>query len=134
MSTADKARATDMNASDMNAPQIIASVINVWKAGIDAGDPARVAAVFTEDAVFQGLRPYGVGRDAVAEYYGSQPAGMTVTYRILESRRPADGAVLGYLAATFGFADQPALELAIGVALARTGDRWQVAQYQASRL
>ncbi len=71
-----------------------------WKAGIDAHDPGRVAAVFTEDAVFQGLRPYGVGRDAVADYYDSQPVGMTVTYRILESRRPADDVVLGYLAAT----------------------------------
>ena len=118
----------------MAASQIITDVMDQWKAGIDAHDPARVAGVFAEDAVFQGLRPYGVGRDAVAKYYDSQLTGMTVTYRILESRSPADGVVLGYLSATFSYVDRDSVELAIGVALTRIGDRWQVAQYQASRL
>jgi uncharacterized protein (TIGR02246 family) len=116
----------------MDASGIIIDVMDEWQAAIDAHDPARVAAVFTEDAVFQGLRPYGVGRDAVAAYYGSQPAGMTVAYRLLESRSPAAGVVLGYLAATFSYPDRPAVELAIGVVLTRLGDEWQVAQYQAS--
>ena len=31
-----------------------------WKAGVDAHEPAAVAACFTEDAVFQGMRPYSV--------------------------------------------------------------------------
>ncbi|WP_099040350.1 YybH family protein [Mycobacterium neglectum] len=116
----------------MRAAQIITDVMDEWKAGIDAHDPARVAAVFAQDAVFQGLRPYGVGRDAVAEYYDSQPTGMTVTYRILESRSPADGVVLGYLSATFAYLDRDSVELAIGVVFTRPDDRWQVAQYQAS--
>src|SRR6201996_4938902 len=33
-----------------------------WKAGIDAHEPDRASEVFTEDAIFQGLRPYSVGR------------------------------------------------------------------------
>lgn len=127
MSTADRARATEMDAS-----RIITDVMDEWKAGIDSHEPARVADVFAEDAVFQGLRPYGVGRDAVAQYYDSQPAGMTVTYRILESRSPADDVVLGYLSATFAYIDRDSVELAIGVALIRGNDRWQVGQYQAS--
>jgi hypothetical protein len=116
----------------MDASQIIHGVMDRWQAGIDAHDPGRVAALFSEDAVFQGLRPYGVGRDAVADYYGSQPAGMTVVYRILESRSPADDVITGYLAATFSYRDRPAVELAIGVVLARSGHGWQVAQYQAT--
>jgi uncharacterized protein (TIGR02246 family) len=116
----------------MDASQVVVDVMDEWKAGIDTHDPGRVAAVFTEDAVFQGLRPYGVGHDAVADYYDSQPAGMTVTYRVLESRSPADGVVLGYLAATFSYADRPSVELALGVVLTRGSERWQVAQYQAS--
>ncbi|MDT5336418.1 MAG: hypothetical protein QOD90_1923 [Mycobacterium sp.] len=74
----------------MDGVQIIHRTMDEWKAGIDAHDPTRVAAVFSEDAVFQGLRPYGVGRDAVADYYDSQPTGMTVTYHVLESRAPTD--------------------------------------------
>ena len=118
----------------MDASQIVVDVMDGWKAGIDARDPDRVAALFAEDAVFQGLRPYGVGRATVADYYDSQPAGMTVTYRVLESRSPADGVVLGYLAATFSYPDRPAVELAIGVVLTRLGDGWQVAHYQASHI
>lgn len=129
MSTAARARATDMDAS-----RILGDVMDEWKAGIDTHDPGRVAAVFAADAVFQGLRPYGVGRDVVTDYYDSQPVGMTVSYRILESRRPAEDVVLGYLAATFAFVDRPTLELNLGVTLVRTGGRWEVAQYQASRL
>jgi hypothetical protein len=117
----------------MDATEIVLGVMDDWRAGIDANDPGRVAAAFTEDAVFQGLRPYGVGRDVVADYYASQPAGMTVAYRLLESRSPADGVALGYLAATFSYLDRPAVELAIGVVITRIGDRWQVAQYQASQ-
>lgn len=128
MSTVARARATEMDAL-----QIIAGVMDEWKAAIDAHDPARIAAAFTEDAVFQGLRPYGVGRDAVGDYYDSQPAGMTVTYDVLESRRLTDAVVLGYLAATFRFSDQPPVHVAIGVVLTGGRDGWRVAQYQASR-
>lgn len=116
----------------MDAARVVLGVMDAWKAGIDAGDPAQVAAAFTEDAVFQGLRPYGVGRHAVADYYGSQPAGMTVTYHLLESRLLADDVALGYLTATFSYPDRPPVDLAIGVTLVRLGGEWQVAQYQAS--
>ncbi|MEV3903832.1 SgcJ/EcaC family oxidoreductase [Mycobacterium sp. NPDC050551] len=118
----------------MDANQIIRAVMDEWQSAIDAHDPSRVAAVFTEDAVFQGLRPYGVGPDAVAAYYDPQPAGMAVTYRILESRSPADGVAVGYLGATFTYPDRTAAELTIGVVLTRSSGRWQIAQYQASRL
>ena len=117
----------------MTPEQIVVSALDEWKAGIDAHDAGRVAAVFAEDAVFQGLKPYGVGRQAVADYYESQPAGMTVTYRILETRRPAEDVALGYVAATFAFLDRPPLELNLGVALAHRADEWLIASYQASR-
>lgn len=122
-----------MSPTQKTTNAIVSSVMDEWTAGIDAHDPARVAAMFAEDAVFQGLRPYGVGRGAVTDYYDSQPRGMTVAYRILESRKPADDVVLGYLSATFSFVDSSALELNVGVTLVRTVDRWEIVQYQASR-
>src|SRR5690242_4134539 len=69
------------------AEEILRTVLNQWKHGIDAHDPARLAAAFTDDAIFQGLRPYSVGPQGVYVYYDAQPQGMTVDYRILESRR-----------------------------------------------
>jgi hypothetical protein len=86
---------------------ILRSVIDQWKSAVDAHDPHRVASYFTDDAIFQGLHPYTVGTQGVADYYAAQPLGMTATYRILETRRPADNLILGYLSVDFAFTDRP---------------------------
>jgi uncharacterized protein (TIGR02246 family) len=112
--------------------EILRSVLDQWKAGVDAHAPQKVAAAFTEDAVFQGLRPYSVGRDGVAEYYDSQPLGMTVSYRILETRRPTADLVVGYVSADFAFPDRATISLNLGVVVAHTEDGWGILQYQAS--
>ncbi|GLP70905.1 hypothetical protein TUSST3_75250 [Streptomyces sp. TUS-ST3] len=122
-----------MNTS-MDDKAILSAVLDRWKAGVDAHRPERVAALFTEDAVFQGLHPYSVGRQGVAAYYDSQPLGLKAEYRILETRRPADGLVLGYLDVDFTFTDRPALPVKLAVLVSRVGDDWYIAHYQVSRL
>ncbi|MFJ8778630.1 YybH family protein [Streptomyces sp. NPDC102476] len=113
---------------------ILDDVLDRWKAGVDAHQPERVAALFTEDALFQGLHPYSVGRRGVAEYYDSQPLGMKAEYRILETRRPADGLVLGYLDVDFTFTDRPTLAVKLAVLVTRAEDDWYISHYQVSRL
>jgi uncharacterized protein (TIGR02246 family) len=105
-----------------------------WKAAIDAHEPERVADVFTEDAIFQGLRPYSVGRQGVIDYYASQPSGMTVDYEILQTRPLAPDRVLGYVHADFAFPDRPTTTVFIGVVIEHNEDGWSIAYYQASRL
>jgi uncharacterized protein (TIGR02246 family) len=112
--------------------EVLRGVLDGWKAGVDARQPQRVAAVFTEDAIFQGLRPYSVGRDGVANYYDSQPLGMTATYRILETRRPTEDLVLGYVRADFTFPDRATVSLNLGVLIMRTDTDWCILHYQAS--
>jgi uncharacterized protein (TIGR02246 family) len=112
--------------------EILRDVLDRWKAGIDTQQPDRVADVFTEDAVFQGLRPYSVGRQGVHDYYASQRPGMTVVYRILESRRPADDLVLGYVDVDFSFSDRATVKTNLGVLAQRDGSGWSIAYYQAS--
>ena len=109
-------------------------VLGQWKAGINGQAPERVAEVFSQDAIFQGLRPYSVGRQVVANYYASQPPGMTVSYLILESRRPAPDVVVGYISADFAYPDRPTVSLYIGVHIGRGEDGWRIGHYQASRL
>ncbi|ORX19297.1 MULTISPECIES: SgcJ/EcaC family oxidoreductase [Mycolicibacterium] len=111
---------------------ILRGVLDVWKTGIDAHEPQRVADVFTADAIFQGLRPYSVGQQGVFEYYDSQPAGMTVDYRIRETRDLADGVVLGYLVADFSFRDRDPIHLNLGVVVTRNDAGWHIAHYQVS--
>jgi uncharacterized protein (TIGR02246 family) len=105
-----------------------------WKAGIDAHEPEQVSEVFTEDAIFQGLRPYSVGRQGVVDYYASQPAGLTVDYRILETRRLTADDVLGYVRADFTFPDGRIVSVSLGVVARHADDGWSIAYYQASRL
>jgi hypothetical protein len=93
-----------------------------------------VASYFTEDAVFQGLHPYSVGRQGVADYYASQPLGLAAAYRILETRRPAEDLVLGYLSVAFSFADRPTLNVYLCVLLMHAQDGWYISHYQVSRL
>lgn len=113
---------------------ILNDVLDRWKAGVDAHLPERVAALFTEDAVFQGLHPYSVGRQGVAEYYDSQPLGLKAEYRILEMRRPADDLVMGYLDVDFTFTDRPPLAVKLVVFVTRVEDDWYISHYQVSRL
>lgn len=114
--------------------EILRGVLDRWKAAVDAHQPQQVASYFTEDAIFQGLHPYSVGRQGVADYYASQPLGLAAAYRILETRRPAEGLVLGYLSVAFSFADRPTLNVYLSVLLTHAQDGWYISHYQASRL
>lgn len=123
-----------MRNSTPDSEAILHSVLDPWKAAVDKHEPERVASTFTEDAIFQGLHPYSVGRQGVAEYYDSQPVGMTAEYRILETRRFADDLVLGYLDVDFSFTDRPTLGVKLGVLVKRLEDGWYISHYQVSRL
>ncbi|MET9226368.1 hypothetical protein [Lentzea sp. NPDC003310] len=109
---------------------VLEDVMDRWKAAVDAHDPEGVAAVFTEDAIFQGLKPYGVGKAAVAAYYDSQPLGLKAEYKVLETRRLAEEITLGYLSVDFSFVDRPPITVTLGVIV--RGDL--IAHYQVSRL
>jgi uncharacterized protein (TIGR02246 family) len=118
----------------MTTSDILRNVLDRWKAGVDAHDPAAVAKVFTEDAIFQGLHPYSVGPAGVAEYYESQPSGMKADYTILETRQLGDDLVLGYLDVAFSFTDRPTLEVNLSIVARHTTEGWQIVHYQVSKL
>lgn len=113
---------------------ILRDVMDRWKSGVDAHQPQDVAARFTEDAVFQGLRPYSVGREGIAAYYESQPLGLAADYRVLETRQLSEDVLFGYLDVDFSFTDRPTLEVTLGVVLRRIGGEWYIAHYQVSKL
>jgi uncharacterized protein (TIGR02246 family) len=115
-----------------NTEQILREVLDEWRAGIATHDPRRVAAVFTEDAIFQGLHPHSVGRQGVIDYYESQPAGLTVAYSFHETRRPADDVALGYLRADFTRPDGTVIPLNLSVLVTGGEAGWRIAFYQVS--
>lgn len=120
--------------STTDSEAVLRDVLDRWKTAVDSHEPELVAAQFTDDAIFQGMRPYSVGRAGVAAYYDSQPLGLRAAYRILETRRPADDLVLGYLAVDFSFTDRPTLAVTLAVLVQRTEEGWRIAHYQVSHL
>jgi uncharacterized protein (TIGR02246 family) len=110
------------------------SVLDTWSAAVDAHMPQQVATVFTDDVIFQGLHPYTVGLQGVADYYAAQPLGMTSDYTILETRRLHDDLILAYLSVDFSFTDRPTLTVYLSVLIRRLGDLWKIAHYQVSLL
>ncbi len=114
--------------------EVLDAVLTRWKAAVDAHQPEQVAALFTTDAIFQGLHPYTVGPDGVAEYYAAQPAGMTAQYTLRETRTLSDGLILGYLTVDFGFSDRPILTVYLSVIIRQDADCWRIIHYQVSHL
>ena len=110
------------------------AVLTRWKAAVDAHQPEQVAALFTTDAIFQGLHPYTVGPAGVAEYYAAQPTGLTAAYKLLETRALSDGLVLGYLTVDFGFTDRATLTVYLSVIIRQDADGWRIVHYQVSPL
>jgi muconolactone delta-isomerase len=110
------------------------AVLTRWKAAVDAHQPDHVAALFTTDAIFQGLHPYTVGPAGVAEYYAAQPMGMTAAYTLRETRALSDGLVLGYFTVDFGFTDRATLTVYLSVIIRKDANGWRIAHYQVSRL
>jgi hypothetical protein len=113
---------------------LLDAVLARWKAAVDAHQPEQVGALFTADAIFQGLHPYTVGPAGVAEYYAAQPIGMTAAYTLRETRALSDGLVLGYLTVDFGFTDRDTLTVYLSVIIRRDAEGWRIAHYQVSRL
>ncbi|HSZ42410.1 MAG TPA: muconolactone Delta-isomerase family protein [Trebonia sp.] len=110
------------------------SVLTRWKAAVDAHQPEHVAALFTTDAIFQGLHPYTVGPAGIAEYYAAQPTGMTAAYTLRETRALRDGLVLGYLTVDFGFVERATLTVYLSVIIRQDAEDWRIVHYQVSRL
>jgi muconolactone delta-isomerase len=117
-----------------SAADTLDAVLARWKAAVDAHQPEQVAALFTTDAIFQGLHPYTVGQPGVAEYYAAQPMGMTAQYTVRETRALSDGLLLGYLTVDFGFTDRATLTVSLSVIVRRDAAGWRIAHYQVSRL
>lgn len=52
------------NQTSTDEADMLDAVLTRWKAAVNAHQPEQVAALFTKDAIFQGLHPYTVGRRA----------------------------------------------------------------------
>jgi uncharacterized protein (TIGR02246 family) len=115
--------------------EVVTRVLDGWQRGIDEHRPEDVARFFAEDALFQGSHPdYSIGRAGVAEYYASQPVGMTVRYAVREVRPLADGVLSAYVDPEFTLPNGEVRRFHLTVILVRQdGDGWLISHYHVSR-
>ncbi|MBS1692845.1 MAG: nuclear transport factor 2 family protein [Actinobacteria bacterium] len=124
----------DITSSASGDAQIVTAVMDRWRQGIDSGRPDTVSALFTTDALFQGLRPQPLhGRDGVAEYYSAQPPGLRARYTIVQTKRPADSVVVAYLDAEFEFSEGTVIPAHLTVVMVAAGAEWLITHYHVSR-
>ncbi len=118
--------------TDESNEAVFASVLDIWKHGIDVHDPAEIGTAFAQDALFQGGNPGpSRGRASVEAYY--EPLHATVSYEILDARRSAETVIVGYAAVHFVAADgAPDVHRHLTMVLERTGDEWLVGHYHVS--
>jgi muconolactone delta-isomerase len=126
-----RAKTSQASAHDAD---LLDAVLTRWKTAVDAHQPDEVAALFTAEAIFQGLHPYIVGPAGVAEYYAGQPAGLTARYTLREIRALGDGLILGYLTVDFGFSDRATRTVYLSVIIRHDPEGWRIIHYQVSNL
>lgn len=115
------------------AESVLADVLTGWERGFNAAVPGDIAALFSADAVFQGLGVTPVfGRNAVLAYYARVPVGTSARARPLHAYRLGNDVVAGMADVLFtgaGEADRP---VTLSLVLYSHGGTWRIRHYHAS--
>lgn len=112
---------------------IVTDVMGRWKAGVDFHRPEQVAALFTEDALFQGLHPDPTrGTAAIIDYYAGQPQDLWAEFALLTCRRYTAGMIVGYLAVDFHAGTRSVTSTHLTVVLVHGSTGWHIAHYHVS--
>jgi uncharacterized protein (TIGR02246 family) len=108
-------------------------VLDSWADGIGRHDPARVAKLFTDDALFQGFDPApGYGRDYISSYYEKQPIGLSATYELQSVRALTPELTLAYARVDF---DRPdgSVRVYLTVVAELVRGQWAIRHYHVSK-
>ena len=125
---------TDESATaSVAAEDLLRTMLDAWAAGIAERRSADVAALFTEDALFQGFDPEpGYGREYITGYYAKQPVGLTADYELLSAREVSGDAIAGYARVLFARPDG-AVTVYLSVIAERGEMGWLLSHYHVSK-
>jgi uncharacterized protein (TIGR02246 family) len=115
--------------------RLLTATLSAWADGIRAHEPDHVAAVFTEDAVFQGFDPaHVVGRAGIAAYYAKQKVGLRAAFHIIERRRVAADVLVAYLRVDFSPPDAAVIPVHLTAVLRLDDGAWLISHYHVSKI
>jgi uncharacterized protein (TIGR02246 family) len=111
-------------------------VVRRWTAAFNSHDLKEMAALFAQDALFQGFGPEPlVGRDAAADYYEAVPGYRRAEdVRVLHAWAVGDSVAGGFVDVTFRDPADWEARVYLSLVLQRAGGDWEIRQYHVSRV
>ena len=118
---------------EVNMHQTVETVIDAWKAAFDAGDPQRIASLYTPDAMFiGGIGGVHIGRRSIEGYFGKNMAPSSVVFRDIKTHAIEDQVVLvSMMGAITPEVGEPR-DFRFLQTHVRTGNGWQIAGHHGS--
>lgn len=115
------------------AAPVVLAVMQRWQTAVNHHHPDRVAALFTEGALFQGLQPEPVwGTADITDYYAGQPHDLRAEFELIDARYAGDNVITAYLSAVFHAGERHTTPTYLSIVLVDGSAGWRITHYHVS--
>ncbi|WP_052424076.1 YybH family protein [Nonomuraea candida] len=115
------------------AADVLAALLHDWQQAFNAHRPAEIAALFSQDALFQGISPrLGHGPQDVLDYYAAVAPGTTAQVTVVSAGRLSQDTVHGFAQVTFTAPTGDLHPVRLSVVAKQADGGWLIHQYHAS--
>jgi uncharacterized protein (TIGR02246 family) len=117
-----------------SAHDVIAKLLSIWQQAFNDHRPAEIAALFTDDAQFQGISPrLRIGPEEITEYYANVADGARATVKMLHGNALNEGIVAGFADVTFTALTGECFPIRLSVVAQHSAEgAWLIRQYHAA--
>ncbi|MEU1728198.1 nuclear transport factor 2 family protein [Nonomuraea sp. NPDC005692] len=115
------------------ATDVLTRLLHDWQQAFNAHRPAEIAALFSRDALFQGISPQlGHGPQDVFDYYARVVRGTSAQVKVVAGGRLSQETVHGFAEVAFTAPTGDVHLIRLSIVAERTGGIWLIHQYHAS--
>ncbi|WTX00171.1 nuclear transport factor 2 family protein [Streptomycetaceae bacterium NBC_01309] len=120
-------------ASCVGATGVLTALLDDWQQAFNSHRPADVAALFSEDALFQGISPQ-LGREPqeIIEYYSNVPPDATARAEVIAAVPLGDGIVHGFADVAFTAPGRDVHRVRLSIVAEQVAQKWLIRQYHAA--
>ncbi len=112
---------------------VLATVLGDWQGAFNEHRAADLSAMFTEDALFQGVSPQPVvGRAAIRRYYDNVAEGTTASVKVLDGIQLRENIVTGIADVDFSIPEDKDVLLRLSIVAERVAGTWSIRHYHAA--
>ncbi|MFF6984031.1 SgcJ/EcaC family oxidoreductase [Streptomyces sp. NPDC008343] len=115
------------------AYDVLVDLLSTWQQAFDDNRSEDIAALFTEDALFQGYSPkLRIGPAEITDYYNDVAAGAKAEVRVLQGNQVGANAVAGFADVTFTSPTGITTAARLSVTAQFITGAWRIRQYHAA--